>query len=83
MFDYNIYANNSVEKFKEACKKIEEFFPDARKDQLLIDVDGTMIQNYTENSNNITVYNDYEIGAVFIESEVDLNKLFSLEFSRI
>ena len=77
MFDYNIYRDNSQKKFKETCKKIEKEYPNAIKKKLLIDVDGSTIQTYTENGKYIDVYDDYDIGAVFVISEINLDKLFS------
>lgn len=76
MFDYNIYSDNSPEKFKETCKKIEQVYPNVIKRKLLIDVDGSTIQTYTENGKDIDVYDDYDIGAVFVKSEINLDKLF-------
>ena len=66
-YDYNIYPDNSPQKFKETCKKIEKAFPNANKRKLLIDVDGSTIQTYSENSKHIDVYEDYDIGAVFFK----------------
>lgn len=76
MFDYTIYTDNSPEKFKEACKKIEQAYPSAIKKKLLVDVDGSTIQTYTEKGKDIDVYDDYDIGAVFVKSKIDLDKLF-------
>ena len=72
MFDYNIHPDNNVKEFKNACKKIEQAFPKATKQKLLIDVDGSTIQTYTEKGKDIDVYDDYEVGAVYIKSEIDL-----------
>lgn len=77
MFEYNIYAENSVEKFKEACVRIETAFPQAIKKKLLVDVDGSLIQIFILEEKEIIVYDDYDIGAVFVESEVDLSNLFT------
>ena len=76
MFDYNISKTASNSEFKNACAKIEQRFPDCKKDDLLIDVDGSLIQVYRKDNNKITVFNDYEVDAVFIESEIDMNKVF-------
>ena len=43
-FDYTIFKDNSQSEFKKACKLIERSFPDAKKNKLLIDVDGSTIQ---------------------------------------
>ncbi|MCU6719897.1 hypothetical protein OCV67_08150 [Porcipelethomonas ammoniilytica] len=76
-YDYNIYPDNSPQKFKETCKKIEKAFPNANKRKLLIDVDGSTIQTYSENSKDIDVYDDYDIGAVFVKSEINLDSIFA------
>ena len=44
---------------------------------MLTDVDGTTIQTYTYKGKDIDVYDDYDVGAVFIKSEIALNSLFS------
>ena len=77
MFDYNIFPNNSSAEFKKACAVIERAYPDAIKKKLLVDVDGTTIQTYSFNGKDIDVYDDYDIGAVFVKSEINLNTIFS------
>lgn len=77
MFDYNISKENSKVKFKETCDKIESKFPSAFKRKLLVDVDGTTIQTYTLDEKDIDVFNDYDVGAVFVKSEIDLTELFN------
>lgn len=47
-----------------------------RKKPLIIDVDGSIVQIYTDGSKNINVYNDYEVDAVYIDSDIDLSKVF-------
>ena len=75
MFDYNIFPDNNSSEFKKACEKIEQAFPEAKK-RLLIDVDGTTIRTYTYNGKDIDVYDDYDVGAVYITSEISLNEIF-------
>ncbi len=76
MFDYNINKTASNLEFKNACAKIERHFPDCKKDALLVDVDGSLIQVYRKDNDKITVFNDYEVDAVYIESEIDMNEIF-------
>ncbi len=76
MFDYTISPNNSPEEFKKICDKIEKAYPNAHKHKLLIDVDGTTIQTFTEKGKDIDVYDDYDVGAVFIKSEIALEAIF-------
>ena len=75
MYDYNICTNNSPVRFKETCL-IEKEFPNAEKKKLLIDVDGSTIQTYTQEGKDIDVFDDYDVGAVFIKSEIKLNNIF-------
>lgn len=77
MFDYNIFPDNSPSEFRKTCERIEQAFPKATKKALLTDVDGTTIQTYTYNGKDIDVYDDYDIGAVFIKSEIALNLIFN------
>ena len=72
MFEYNVYAENNMVEFEKVCAKIEKAFPEAKKLTILVDVDGSMIQTYVYNKKDIDVHNDYEVGAVFIKSEIDI-----------
>ena len=76
-YDYTIFKDNSPQKFKEACTKISRAFPQAKKSKLLVDVDGSTIQAFTADGHSIRVYDDYEIGAVFVTSDVNLDSIFS------
>lgn len=77
MFDYTIKSNNSVTAFKNACEMIEHKLFPVEKVSLLIDVDGSTIQEYHKENKTITVYDDYDIGAVYIKSEIELKFLKS------
>lgn len=79
-YDYTVYKENSSSVFKEACNKIEAYYPNIDKKKLLIDVDGTTIQEYIINDQAVVVYDDYEIGAVFVKSEIDLNHIFQTTY---
>ncbi len=76
MFKYNIHKEADNEKFKYTCRKIENGIKDLNIENLLIDVDGSVIQIYNSGNNKIKVYNDYEVDAVYVDSEVNLDKLF-------
>lgn len=75
MFDYNIHTDNSPEEFKKTCEKIRKAYPNAKEQKLLVDVDGTTIQTFTQDGKDIDVYDDYDVGAVYVKSEIEL-KLF-------
>lgn len=72
MFEYTICKENNTTIFKLTCKKISEMFPDATVHKLLVDVDGSTIQAFTHEGKDIHVYDDYDVGAVFIKSEIEL-----------
>ena len=74
-YDYTIHPDNSPERFKSVCKVIEESYPGMKKEELLIDVDGSTVQIYGEKGNEIVVYDDYDVGAVYIKSDVDLSTI--------
>ena len=76
-FDYTIFKDNSQSEFKKACKLIERSFPDSKKNKLLIDVDGSTIQTNTKDGKDIDVYDDFDVGAVIVKSEIDLDNIFS------
>lgn len=78
MFDYTLSktANNKV--FLNACKKVEDKFPFAKKEKLLVDVDGSAVQIYNIENGKIRIDSDYDIDAVFVQSDIDLSDVFVL-----
>ena len=76
MFDYTIYPDNSPERFLDTCQMIETELKQVKKQEILIDVDGSTYQEYTYNAEKITVFDDYEVGAVYIVSSMNLDFLF-------
>ena len=75
MYKYTSYKEADNEKFKEACKKLLHGMDNLIANEPIIDVDGTIIQKYTSPNGNIMVSNDYEIDAVYIDSEVNLDDI--------
>lgn len=76
MYEYNICNNANEEVFDKQCKALEKHIPNLVKEKLLIDVDGSKFQIYSLDSKKIIVRNSFYIGAVYIESEVDIRKYF-------
>lgn len=74
-FHYSIYPENSPKHFKAVCTLIEGAYPDATKRKLAVDVDGSTIQLYTVSGKDIVVFDDYDVGAVFVESDIDISAL--------
>lgn len=79
MFDYTICPYNSTTVFKETCQKIRCLFPDAEAEKLLIDVDGSLIQSYYQDGREIIVYDDYDVGAIYIKSELEIAEIEVIE----
>ena len=73
MFSYNIAKSFSEKAFADACSKIESHVQGFRKEKLLEDFDGTKIQIYNTPDGKIKVYNDFEVDAVYVDSEVNLS----------
>ena len=76
MFSYNIEKVADETKFKEASRKIDENVKEKKKNKLLEDVDGTQIQIYYKDNKKIKLVNDYEVDAVYIDSEISLDYIF-------
>lgn len=72
-YGFNVHPDNSPEIFKEVSAVIERGFPDFEKKKLLIDVDGSTIQVFARGNEEIIVFDDYDVGAVYIESDVDVS----------
>ena len=75
VFSYNIAKTADSEAFKKICNTIDSKMKDNKKEQLLVDVDGTQIQIYNSSAGKIKVYNDYEVDAVYIDSDMDLSNI--------
>ena len=77
MYHYYICNEPNGKIFQMQCRAIEKYIPSIAKEKLLEDIDGSATQIYTLNGNKITVHNSNYIGAVFIESEIALEKYFN------
>lgn len=77
MFDYTIHPEADNEIFLGTCEKLEKAVIDLIKSEPLIDVDGSIYQKYNAGNKEITVYNDYEVGAIYIKSAIDLDQYFN------
>ena len=77
MFDYTIHPKADNKIFLQTCGLLEKSLTDLVKSKPLIDVDGSIYQKYNSGSKEITVYNDFEVDAVYIKSEINLNLFFN------
>lgn len=77
-FSYNILKFADRIEFERICAFIESKVENIKKDNLLEDVDGSQIQIFNTPNGRIKVFNDYEVDAVYVDSEMNLNSLISL-----
>lgn len=76
MFEYNICNQADDAIFEKQCIALEKHIPGIVKGELLIDVDGSKIQQYERNGASILVYNDWDVGAVYVKSDIELESFF-------
>ena len=74
-YDYTVSRDNSPRIFKDTCKRLDSFLKGFEKFDLLVDVDGSTIQIYKQEDRKVIVYDDYDIGVVFVKSDVDLGNV--------
>lgn len=79
MFEYSICNLPDEEIFKKQCAALEKNVPGITKIYVLDDIDGSTSAFYRKDGKKITIRNSYYIGAVFIESEIELSQFFDLE----
>lgn len=62
--------------FIKQCKALENHIPNISKGELLEDVDGSETQIYLIGEKRISVHNCFYVGAVYVDSEVELEFYF-------
>lgn len=75
-YDYNICADFNDEIFQKQCCALEKNIPNIVKGRLLEDIDGSKTQFYHKYGKEILVKNSRYIGAVYIESDIELTQFF-------
>lgn len=78
MYRYNICNEPDKNIFKRQCQALEKHIPNITESKSYVDIDGSESQIYhTSDSKTISVHNSYYIGAVYIDSEIELEKYFN------
>lgn len=81
MYEYNLYKEADNKSFYSAVKNVEKSFPNLKKHRLIVDVDGSLIQIFSnEEKEMIKLYNDYETDAVYAISKLNLDAIFRNEY---
>lgn len=77
MFSYTVSMEPDTKIFMNTCALIDSEVNEKNKEQLLVDVDGSLIQIYNTVNGNIKVLSDYDVYAVYVDSDVNLDQIFS------
>lgn len=72
MPEYNVYPNIDHDRFVKVCRQIYAAFPEPLNWEHLVDVDTTEIGIITLREGEIKVFNDCEVGAIYVESDVEI-----------
>ena len=75
-FNYTICDTPNEEVFYKQCEALEKRINGLSKAKLLRDVDGSLIQIYNYQGLELKVHNCYQVGAVSIVSDFDINPFF-------
>lgn len=72
MITYLLNDEYNDEKFKEICEYLESLYPDYTKQELLTDVDYSLIQVYTKGEKKIIITNDADYDEITVRADIDL-----------
>lgn len=75
-YSYTICDCYDSEIFMKQCKTFEEKIPGIKKIDSYVDVDGTEVCKYSIEGKEVVIKNDYQVGAVYVDSCVELTKYF-------
>ena len=76
MYHYQICNIPDEELFYKQCAALERNIPGLEKTPLLEDVDGSLTQVYKKDGKEIAVHNSEYVGALYIDSEIELKQYF-------
>lgn len=76
-YEYNICNEFDSKIFRKQCAALESYIPKLEKKGFQEDVDGSEYQFYSLNGQEVVVKNSFYIGAVYIQSNVDLTAYFN------
>ena len=79
MITYTLSDRPDNELFFKTCSLIEKHISEITKDKLLIDVDGSCFQTYHIPQGVIKVSNDFEVYAVYVDSDIDLTNILGVK----
>ena len=78
MYKYVIHPQVNKELFYKQCERLEKKMSGIVKKRLLEDADGALIQIYLHPLGRIMVKNDELTGALYVQSDIDLEPFDAL-----
>lgn len=72
MYHYLVYPATNEKLFYKQCARLEERIAGLKNLRLLEDPDGTLIQLYRHPKGEVDVYNDEDVGMLYVKSGFDL-----------
>lgn len=75
MYSYTISKEADIHVFRKMCNLLENELKGIEKKRIVEDIDGSIIQHYCVNDSEIRVYNDCDVDAVFVDSQINLDSV--------
>ena len=75
-FHYSVCTGADEAVFHRQCDALERHIPTLIKIETLVDIDGSITQVYRKGNARISVHNSNYIGAVYVDSDIDLKPFF-------
>ena len=79
MITYTLWNQPDNDLFLKTCSLIENHVAEITKEKLLIDVDGSCFQTYRIPQGMIKVSNDFEVYALYVDSDIDLTNILGVK----
>ena len=76
MYQYTICNQPDEKIFRKQCRALEKHIPGLRLLENLQDVDGSLIRIYDKDGAKIKIMNHFDLGGIFIDSEIELEQFF-------
>ena len=79
MYSYTLSNQPDNTLFLKTCSLIEKRVSEITKEKLLMDVDGSCFQTYRIPQGMIKVSNDFEVYALYVDSDIDLTNVLGVK----
>lgn len=75
MYEYTIKKSADRKVFNDFCSLLLSNIKDIETGELIDDFDRAQIQSFKTPNGSIKVYNDYEVDAVYVDSEIKIDNI--------